>query len=264
MDERTLVHLKRSKTLVIWMLVTTLFMQAFLPATASAVELTRLQAVEQELAQYRNAIAAHMQTNSISYATGSSNGEAAEHISQARAVSTAENHAEGSFRDDASGGQAPDNAAAEGQGDEEPTGVDSSDSASNDAEPQVEERDQEAVQQDSEMGAAPADSTTTAEEDAAAIEGAEVLSDGEDGDTGKVLLADEDAVSNGIDGRDYEGQVSIDITAPRTFSSATSSSYARLAPAHRRMAGSTIITGACFQISRCATRAMRISARTRS
>ena len=211
MDERTLVHLKRSKTIVIWMLVTTLFMQAFLPATASAGELARVQAVEQELVQYRNAIAAHMQTNSISYATGSSNGEAAEHVSRARSVSTVENHAEGSSRDDASGGQAPDNAAAEGRGDEEPTGVDSSNNASNDAEPQVEERDQGAVQQDSEMGVTPADATTTAEEDAAAIEGAEVLSNGEDGDTGKVLLADENAVTNGIDGRDYEGQISIDI-----------------------------------------------------
>lgn len=52
---------------------------------------------------------------------------------------------------------------------------------------------------------------TTAQEDAATIEGAEVLSDGEDGTTGKVLLADADAVSNGIDGRDYEGQISITI-----------------------------------------------------
>lgn len=52
---------------------------------------------------------------------------------------------------------------------------------------------------------------TTAQEDAAAIEGAEVLSDGEDGTTGKVLLADADAVSNGIDGRDYEGQISVTI-----------------------------------------------------
>lgn len=53
--------------------------------------------------------------------------------------------------------------------------------------------------------------TTTAEEDAATIEGAEVLSNGEDGTTGKVLLADADAVSNGIDGRDYEGQISVTI-----------------------------------------------------
>lgn len=53
--------------------------------------------------------------------------------------------------------------------------------------------------------------TTTAGEDAATIEGAEVLSDGEDGTTGKVLLADADAVSNGIDGRDYEGQISVTI-----------------------------------------------------
>lgn len=51
--------------------------------------------------------------------------------------------------------------------------------------------------------------TTTAEEDAAAIEGAEVLSAGE-GDTGKVLLADERAVGD-LDGRDYEGQISITI-----------------------------------------------------
>ena len=47
--------------------------------------------------------------------------------------------------------------------------------------------------------------TTTAEEDASAIEGAEVLSDGESGETGKVLLADERAVGE-LDGRDYVGQ----------------------------------------------------------
>lgn len=57
----------------------------------------------------------------------------------------------------------------------------------------------------------PAQDESTAAEDAAAIEGAEVLSDGEDDGTGKVLLADEAAVSNGIDGRDYEGQISITI-----------------------------------------------------
>lgn len=49
----------------------------------------------------------------------------------------------------------------------------------------------------------PAQDESTAAEDAAAIEGAEVLSDGTDGQTGKVLLADADAV----DGRDYSGQV---------------------------------------------------------
>lgn len=47
--------------------------------------------------------------------------------------------------------------------------------------------------------------TKTAEEDAAAIEGAEVLADGENGTTGKVLLADEKAVGE-LDGRDYVGQ----------------------------------------------------------
>ena len=55
--------------------------------------------------------------------------------------------------------------------------------------------------------AAPGDSSAdagTAKEDAAAIEGAEVLSDGGDG-TGKVLLADEAAVGQ-LDGRDYVGQ----------------------------------------------------------
>lgn len=46
---------------------------------------------------------------------------------------------------------------------------------------------------------------STAAQDAATIEGAEVLSDGEDGATGKVLLADERAVGE-LDGRDYVGQ----------------------------------------------------------
>lgn len=61
-----------------------------------------------------------------------------------------------------------------------------------------------------ETGSSDADESTAAQ-DAATIEGAEVLSDGGDGETGKVLLADSDAVSNGIDGRDYEGQISITI-----------------------------------------------------
>ena len=46
---------------------------------------------------------------------------------------------------------------------------------------------------------------STAAQDAATIAGAEVLSDGEDGTTGKVLLADESAVGE-LDGRDYVGQ----------------------------------------------------------
>ena len=82
------MHLKRSQNIVIWMLVATLFMQAFLPATASAVELTRAQVIEQELALYRNAISAQRQTNSISYATGSSTDETAkDHAVQTRSAS---------------------------------------------------------------------------------------------------------------------------------------------------------------------------------
>ena len=46
---------------------------------------------------------------------------------------------------------------------------------------------------------------STAAQDAATIAGAEVLSDGEDGTTGKMLLADEAAVGQ-LDGRDYVGQ----------------------------------------------------------
>lgn len=46
---------------------------------------------------------------------------------------------------------------------------------------------------------------STAAQDAATIAGAEVLSDGENGTTGKVLLADERAVGE-LDGRDYVGQ----------------------------------------------------------
>ncbi|MGK4256670.1 hypothetical protein AB0X44_08835, partial [Bifidobacterium pullorum] len=51
---------------------------------------------------------------------------------------------------------------------------------------------------------------STAAQDAATIAGAEVLSDGEDGTTGKVLLADERAVGE-LDGRDYVGQTVKDI-----------------------------------------------------
>lgn len=55
-----------------------------------------------------------------------------------------------------------------------------------------------------ESGSSDTDESTAAQ-DAATIAGAEVLSDGEDGTTGKVLLADERAVGE-LDGRDYVGQ----------------------------------------------------------
>ena len=106
------------------------------------------------------------------------------------------------------------NTSASDSGDAEPSGEQNSADKNDQAEKneQVEKNDEadKNVDQETEQDDKDTEETTAAE-DAAAIEGAEVLSDGEDGDTGKVLLADENAVSNGIDGRDYEGQISIDI-----------------------------------------------------
>lgn len=106
------------------------------------------------------------------------------------------------------------NTSASDSGDAEPSGEQNSADKNDQAEKneRVEKNDEadKNVDQETEQDDKDTEETTAAE-DAAAIEGAEVLSNGEDGDTGKVLLADEDAVTNGIDGRDYEGQISIDI-----------------------------------------------------
>lgn len=106
------------------------------------------------------------------------------------------------------------NTSASDSGDAEPSGEQNSADKNDQAEKneRVEKNDEadKNVDQETEQDDKDTEETTAAE-DAAAIEGAEVLSDGENGDTGKVLLADADAVSNGIDGRDYKGQISIDI-----------------------------------------------------
>ena len=106
------------------------------------------------------------------------------------------------------------NTSASDSGDAEPSGEQNSADKNDQAEKneQAEKNDEadKNVDQETEQDEKDTEETTAAE-DAAAIEGAEVLSNGEDGDTGKVLLADEDAVSNGIDGRDYKGQVSMEI-----------------------------------------------------
>ena len=73
-------------------------------------------------------------------------------------------------------------------------------------EPDAENNDDSATDSTTTGESGPSDTDeSTAAQDAATIAGAEVLSDGEDGTTGKMLLADERAVGE-LDGRDYVGQ----------------------------------------------------------
>ena len=102
----------------------------------------------------------------------------------------------------------------EGEGDE-PEAQEEPDAEKNveaEKDEQVEKNDEAEKNDDSapdstttgESGSSDTDESTAAH-DAATIAGAEVLSDGGDGRTGKVLLADERAVGE-LDGRDYVGQ----------------------------------------------------------
>lgn len=183
MRKRNSVRRNRFTHILTWALVTVLAVQSFLPSCAYALETGRIQRLAEAIATYRSGSAVAIDAGVTVRTSDKMSGEG---VASGELSTSAETPEEGSATSEVpEEGPATSEPAAEG----EPA----TSTAPNDgAEPQ----DAPAAGEPSEDG------QTTAAEDAATIEGAEVLSDGGDG-TGKVLLADADAV----DGRDYSGQV---------------------------------------------------------
>lgn len=183
MRKRNSVRRNRFTHILTWALVTVLAVQSFLPSCAYALETGRIQRLAEAIATYRSGSAVAIDAGVTVRTSDKMSGEG---VASGELSTSAETPEEGSATSEApEEGSATSEPAAEG----EPA----TSAAPNDgAEPQ----DAPAAGEPSEDG------QTTAAEDAATIEGAEVLSDGGDG-SGKVLLADADAV----DGRDYSGQV---------------------------------------------------------
>lgn len=197
--------LHKSTKPIALLLALLLALEGFLPSYAYAYEVATVQTVSRAVESLRLAQQAGMQSNAVTYAS-----EDAEEPVQAQASEQGDAGPE--TVDPAPGAEAAPDAAAgtdEGSGSEpvspEPVNPEPAqgDGSASGAEPQGAPA----------AGEPSADGQTTAEEDAAAIEGAEVLSDGEDG-SGKVLLADEAAVGQ-LDGRDYVGQTVKDINGTK-------------------------------------------------
>ena len=183
MRKRHSVRRNRFTHLLTWALVTVLAVQSFLPSCAYALETGRIQRLAEAIATYRSGSAVAIDAGVTVRTSDKMSGEG---VASGELSTSAETPEEGSATSEApEEGPATSEPAAEG----EPA---TSTAPNVGAEP----RDAPAAGEPSEDG------QTTAAEDAATIEGAEVLSDGGDG-SGKVLLADADA----IDGRDYSGQV---------------------------------------------------------
>ena len=225
------MHGKRSFNALVWTLILVLACQCFLPSFASATELNRADQTERTLSQYRIALAAQMEaafevnTTGVTVRTGENLAGGGQLDDGAPAEGSLGTSADTSqTADDATGtgpeaqgsagtGAATGTADATAEGGETATDAISGNNASSSAPSSSESTSTngtpatsqgtlattQGTQEDSS-----ATDTTTAEEDASKIEGAEVLSDGTDG-TGKVLLADERAVDE-LDGRDYVGQ----------------------------------------------------------
>ena len=183
MRKRHSVRRNRFTHILTWALVTVLAVQSFLPSCAYALETGRIQRLAEAIATYRSGSAVAIDAGVTVRTSDKMSGEG---VASGELSTSAETPEEGSATSEApEEGPATSEPAAEGES--------ATSTAPNDgAEPQ----DAPAAGEPSEDG------QTTAAEDAATIEGAEVLSDGGDG-SGKVLLADADA----IDGRDYSGQV---------------------------------------------------------
>lgn len=233
MRKRHSVRRNRFTHILTWALVTVLAVQSFLPSCAYALETGRIQRLAEAIATYRSgsavAIDAGVTVQTASNTAGggftsaelgtSARGSEGHLATKARATggeSTASTTSgEGAAAGDETGSGAFEESSGEdtasaGQGSAGSGGVQQGDSAEDSAS-QGEPGDADNPGSEGGSGDArnpsdagePAQDESTAEEDAAAIDGAEVLSDGTDGQTGKVLLADADAV----DGRDYSGQV---------------------------------------------------------
>lgn len=173
MRKRHSVRRNRFTHILTWALVTVLAVQSFLPSCAYALETGRIQRLAEAIATYRSGSAVAFDAGVTVRTSDKMSGEG---VASGELSTSAETPEEGS---------ATSEPAAEG-------------------EPATSTAPNDGAGADGDAGGLddPAQDESTAAEDAAAIEGAEVLSDGGD-DSGKVLLADADAV----DGRDYSGQV---------------------------------------------------------
>lgn len=167
------VRRNRFTHILTWALVTVLAVQSFLPSCAYALETGRIQRLAEAIATYRSGSAVAIDAGVTVRTSDKMSGEG---VASGELSTSAETPEEG---------PATSEPAAEG-------------------EPATSTAPNDGAGADGDAGGLddPAQDESTAAEDAAAIEGAEVLSDGGD-DSGKVLLADADAV----DGRDYSGQV---------------------------------------------------------
>lgn len=191
MRKRNSVRRNRFTHILTWALVTVLAVQSFLPSCAYALETGRIQRLAEAIATYRSGSAVAIDAGVTVRTSDKMSGEG---VASGELSTSAETPEEGSATSETpEEGPATSGPAAEG-------------------EPATSTAPNDGAGADDDAGSLddPAQDESTAAEDAAAIEGAEVLSDGGDG-SGKVLLADEAAVSNGIDGRDYEGQISMEI-----------------------------------------------------
>lgn len=186
--------LHKSTKPIALLLALLLALEGFLPSYAYAYEVATVQTVSRAVESLRLAQQAGMQSNAVTYAS-----EDAEEPVQAQASEQDEGQLE------AMDSEAEPETEAAGGTDEGPGSEPASPEAVNPEPTQGDGSASGAEPQGAPSAEEPsAEGQTTAEEDAAAIEGAEVLSDGEDG-SGKVLLADEAAVDQ-LDGRDYVGQ----------------------------------------------------------
>ena len=183
MRKRNSVRRNRFTHILTWALVTVLAVQSFLPSCAYALETGRIQRLAEAIATYRSGSAVAIDAGVTVRTSDKMSGEG---VASGELSTSAETPEEGSATSETpEEGSATSEPAAEG-------------------EPATSTAPNDGAGANGDAGGLddPAQDESTAAEDAAAIEGAEVLSDGGD-DSGKVLLADADAV----DGRDYSGQV---------------------------------------------------------
>ena len=203
MRKRHSVRRNRFTHILTWALVTVLAVQSFLPSCAYALETGRIQRLAEAIATYRSGSAVVIDAGvTVRTSDKMSEGE----VASGEPSTSAETPEEGSATS-----EAPEEEPATSETpEEEPATSETPEEGSATSEPAAEGESATSTAPNDGAGADgdagglddPAQDESTAAEDAAAIEGAEVLSDGGD-DSGKVLLADADAV----DGRDYSGQV---------------------------------------------------------
>lgn len=186
MRKRHSVRRNRFTHILTWALVTVLAVQSFLPSCAYALETGRIQRLAEAIATYRSGSAVAIDAGVTVRTSDKTSGEG---VASGELSTSAETPEESSATSEApEEGPATSEPAAEG-------------------EPATSTAPNDGAGADGDAGGLddPAQDESTAAEDAATIEGAEVLSDGTDGQTGKVLLADERSIGQ-LDGRDYVGQ----------------------------------------------------------